>query len=134
MSTIKTFEELDAWKVSRELCNKVGLLIDSGCFKNNFRLIGQVEGSSGSIMDNIAEGFERDGRLELRQFLSIAKGSAGEARSQLYRALDRGHLAQEEFESLNREVVDIIKMLHGFMEYLNSQDMRGRKYRTPDGK
>ena len=54
MATIKRFEDLDCWKISLELCNKVGELIDSGSFEKHFRLIGQIEGSSGSIMDNIA--------------------------------------------------------------------------------
>ena len=62
MATIKTFEELDAWQVSRELYNKIGILIDDGCFRKNFRFISQIEGSSGSIMDNIAVGFGYDCR------------------------------------------------------------------------
>ena len=64
MATIKRFEDLDMWKVSRELCSKIGEIVDKGDFKNNFRIIGQIEGSSGSIMDNIAEGFERGSRAE----------------------------------------------------------------------
>ena len=64
MATIKRFEDLDAWKISRELCNKIGQIIDKELFQKNYRLIGQIEGSSGSIMDNIAEGFERGTRAE----------------------------------------------------------------------
>ena len=60
MATIKKFEELDAWKVSRELCSKIGAIIDNGCFCKNFRLIGQIEGSSGSIMDNISEDLKEE--------------------------------------------------------------------------
>lgn len=89
MATITTFEEIDAWKPAKDLCSEIGKLIDSGAFQKNFRLINQTEGSSGSIMDNIAEGFERGSRAEFVQFLGYAKGSAGELRSQLYRALDR---------------------------------------------
>src|SRR5882757_8166332 len=59
MATIKSFEELDSWKFARELCEKVGKIIDDGRMKRKYRLIDQMEGSSGSIMDNIAEGFER---------------------------------------------------------------------------
>ncbi|HMJ48220.1 MAG TPA: four helix bundle protein [Ferruginibacter sp.] len=89
MATIKRFEDVEAWIVSRELCNKIGSLIDAGTFKTNYRLIGQIEGSSGSIMDNIAEGFERGTRADFIQFFGYSKGSCGEFRSQLYRALDR---------------------------------------------
>ena len=89
MATIKRFEEIDAWKISRELCLKIGVIIDEGNFKKTFRLIDQIEGSSGSIMDNISEGFERGTRAEFIQFLGYAKGSCGEFRSQLYRAVDK---------------------------------------------
>ncbi|MEO6490631.1 MAG: four helix bundle protein [Ferruginibacter sp.] len=83
MATLKRFEDLDVWKLSRELFAKVGKLIDAGMFKNNFRLIAQLEASSGSIMDNIAEGFERGTRAEFIQFLGYSKGLCGEVRSQL---------------------------------------------------
>ncbi len=127
MSTIKTFEELDAWKVSRELCNKVGLLIDSGCFKNNFRLIGQVEGSSGSIMDNIAEGFERGTRGEFIQFLGFSKGSCGEFRSQLYRAYDRNYINKEQFEEFLTLAVRVSSMLQKFIVYLQKTPIQGER-------
>ena len=81
MATIKSFEELDCWKFARELCELIGIIIDEGKMKKNYRLIDQMEGSSGSIMDNIAEGFERFTPRELRSFLVIARGSAGEVRS-----------------------------------------------------
>ncbi len=82
MATIKRFEEIKAWQKARVLNSRVGDIIDKGQFKRNFRLIDQVEGSAGSIMDNIAEGFERSGNKEFVQFLYIAKGSCGEFRSQ----------------------------------------------------
>ncbi len=75
MATIKHFEDVEAWKLSRELSDKIGTLIDNGLFKKNYRLIGQIEGSSGSIMDNIAEGFERGTRAEFINFLGYSKGS-----------------------------------------------------------
>ena len=87
MATIKRFEDIESWKQGSELCSKIGKLIDEGKFKKNYRLIDQMEGSSGSIMDNIAEGFERGTKGEFVLFLGYAKGSSGEFRSQLYRAL-----------------------------------------------
>ena len=73
MATIQKFEDIEAWKLGREFCKKIGSLIDSGKFKKNYRLIDQIEGSSGSIMDNIAEGFERDSRGNSLHFLVILK-------------------------------------------------------------
>ena len=87
MATIKRVEDIECWKQGSELCSKIGKLIDEGKFKKNYRLIDQMEGSSGSIMDNIAEGFERGTKGEFVLFLGYAKGSSGEFRSQLYRAL-----------------------------------------------
>jgi four helix bundle protein len=69
MATIKRFEDIESWKLGRSLCVKVGKHIDDGKFKKNFRLIDQLEGSSGSVMDNIAEGFERGTKTEFRLFL-----------------------------------------------------------------
>jgi four helix bundle protein len=131
MATIKRFEDLDAWKVSRELCDKIGKIIDSEAFKKNFRLIGQIEGSSGSIMDNIAEGFERGSRAEFIVFLGYSKGSCGELRSQLYRALDRKYINQEQFEELYLIMVRISAMLQKFISYLLKSDVKGLRRKEP---
>lgn len=127
MATIKRFEELDVWKVSRELCTKIGIIIDRDCFVKNFRLIGQIEGSSGSIMDNIAEGFERGTRLEFIQFLGYAKGSCGEFRAQLYRAQDRKYLTGEEFDELYNLALRISAMLQKLIAYLQKSEVQGER-------
>lgn len=127
MATIKKFEDVDAWKVSRELCNSIGNLIDTGSFKSNYRLIGQIEGSSGSIMDNIAEGFERGTRLEFIQFLGYSKGSCGEFRSQLYRALDRKYINQEQFDQFYSLAVRISSILQKFISYLQKTEIQGER-------
>lgn len=127
MATIKRFEELDVWKLSRELCKKTGELIDSGVFKNNFRLIGQVVGSSGSIMDNIAEGFVRGTRAEFIQFLGYSKGSCGELRSQLYRIFDRNYIIKEQFDELYSMIVRISLMLQKFISYLLNTKIQGER-------
>jgi four helix bundle protein len=125
MATINRFEEIEAWKLSRELCLKTGTIIDDGSFKKSYRLIGQVEGSSGSIMDNIAEGFERGTRAEFIQFLGYAKGSCGEFRSQLYRAFDRKYLTQEQFDELYTLAVRISAMIQKLIAYLQKTDVKG---------
>ena len=130
MATIKRFEDIIAWQKARILNNRVGEIIDKGQFKKNFRLIGQIEGSAGSIMDNIAEGFERSGNKEFIQFLYVAKGSCGELRSQLYRALDRRYINQQEFDELYKMAVEIIVMIQKLIDYLEQSELKGNKYKN----
>ena len=127
MATIKKFEDIESWKSGRELSLKTGKHIDEGKFKKNYRLIHQIEGSSGSIMDNIAEGFERGTKLEFIQFLGYSKGSCGEFRSQLYRALDRNYLTQVEFEELYQLAIRVSSLLQKFIEYLLKTDINGNR-------
>jgi four helix bundle protein len=81
MATVRRFEELGVWKDARELCRKIREIVNGSGLSKDFTLKNQILGSSGSVMDNIAEGFERDGRKEFLNFLYIAKGSLGETRS-----------------------------------------------------
>ena len=130
MATIKTFEDILAWQKARTLYKIIGVYIDNERFKKNFSLIDQIERSSGSIMDNIAEGFERSGNREFLQFLYISKGSCGELRSQLYRALDRKYINQIEFNELYQLAKDIISMLQKLINYLEQSGIKGLKYKT----
>lgn len=125
MATIHQFEELEVWRYARELCKKIGALIDSKMLRNNHRLIGQIEGSSGSIPDNIAEGFERGTKAEFILFLGYAKGSCGELRSQLYRILDRNYLNKETFEGLHILTIRISSMLQKLIMYLQKTTIKG---------
>ena len=97
--------------MSRELCREIDQVIEQSNLKNNYRLCNQIDGSSGSIMDNIAEGFERNGNKEFIQFLSIAKASCGETRSQLYRVFDRNFLSEDKFEILVEQTETLSKEL-----------------------
>jgi len=128
MPTFKSFEEITAWRKARTLANTIFQLTLEGSFSKDFKLRDQINGSSGSIMDNIAEGYERDGTREFIQFLSIAKGSAGETRSQLYRALDRKHISNDQFRSLFDESLQISKQISSLMSYLRKSEIKGRKF------
>ena len=130
MATIKRFEDILSWQKARELNKFIGDLIDKGKFKHSYKLIDQIESSSGSIMDNIAEGFERGGNKEFIQFLYISKGSCGEFRSQLYRALDRKYLAEDEFKLLYDLAKEIIVLLQKLIDYLHNSELKGSKFKT----
>lgn len=131
MATINRFEDLEVWQKSRELCQKINSILLSEGLSKDFKLRDQMNGSSGSIMDNIAEGFDRDGKNEFKQFLSYSKGSSGELKSQLYRALDRKYISLEQFHLLYEETNLVSKMLGGFMKYLRDTDIRGQKFKEP---
>lgn len=128
MSTISRFEELRVWQGSREICKAIFLITKKGSFSKDFDLKRQILRSSGSTMDNIAEGFEREGTREFIQFLSIAKGSNGEVRSQLYRALDFEYITNEEFMSLKESVEQLSNELNSFISYLKKTNIRGKKF------
>ena len=130
MATIKRFEDILSWQKARVLNDKIGSLIDNGTFKSNYRLINQIEGSAGSIMDNIAEGFERSGNKEFIQFLYISKGSCGELRSQLYRAIDRKYLMQNQFDEFYNAVSEISILIQKLINYLCDSEMKGTKYKS----
>jgi four helix bundle protein len=125
MATIKSFEDIESWKKAREVCKILGKIIDEGKFRRSYRLIHQIEGSSGSVMDNIAEGFERGTRAEFIQFLGYAKGSCGELRSQLYRAVDRSFLTEHEFTVLKTLVLNTSGLIQNFITYLQNSEVDG---------
>jgi four helix bundle protein len=129
MATIERFEDLEIWQLSREVALEFYNETLKGTFANDNDLKWQIQKSSSSVMDNIAEGYERDGKPEFLQFLSIAKGSAGEIRSQLYRALDRKHLTQEKFEYYFEKSMNLIRKISRFMTYLKGSSYKGTKYK-----
>ncbi|MDY3318619.1 four helix bundle protein [Riemerella anatipestifer] len=129
MSNIKTFEDLEIWQLSRALCQDIFVIIEETPLKNNFRLANQIDGASGSIMDNIAEGFERNGNREFLQFLSVAKASCGEVRLQLYRLKDRNFVNDKTFEDLKNKTLLLSKKISAFIKYLKNSEMSGTKFK-----
>ena len=129
MATIKRFEDLEIWQEARGLAKQVYLISENSDLNKDYRFKDQIKASAGSVMDNIAEGFERSGSSEFRQFLSIAKGSAGETRSQLYRALDFGYINTENFETIKSSYENLSGKINNFIKYLNQQDFKGTKFR-----
>ena len=126
---IERFEDLEIWQEARDLCKFVFSITLSDAFKKDFKFRDQIRASSGSIMDNIAEGFERGGNKEFMQFLYIAKGSCGETRSQSYRAFDFQYLSNEECASLLEKTTSLSKRISSFITYLKNSDLKGTKYR-----
>ena len=132
MATYKRFEDLPIWQEARAFSKRIFDVSKKGEFAKEYRLCSQIHASSGSIMDNIAEGFERDGNGEFKQYLFIAKGSCGETRSQIYRAYDYGFLDENTFEELKNQSVEISQSISNFIDYLQNTDIKGLKYKKSD--
>ena len=107
MGSIKTFKELEAWKQSLGLSKLVYLLTRNPEFKRDLMLCSQIRRAAVSIPSNIAEGFEREGKRELIQHLTISKGSAAEVQTQLHIAFEIGYISQEEFTEADVDIVAI---------------------------
>ena len=130
MATVKMFEDLEIWKLSRILCNDINIGVNNTELRKDYKLYSQIDGSSGSVMDNIAERFERNGNKEFIQFLSIAKASCGETRSQLYRVFDRNYINEKDFNKLKEQALVLSKMIGGLIGYLKKSDFKGSKYKS----
>lgn len=128
MATIKRFEDLEAWKMAREVTKEVYRLSKNDIFYRDYGLRDQICRASVSIMSNIAEGFERDGKKEFVNFLSIAKGSSGEVRSQLYVAFDQNYISEQEFNFAYSKTEQGAKIIVGLINYLNQSDVKGLKF------
>jgi four helix bundle protein len=130
MAAITRFEDIEAWQKARGLTREIYNISAPGEFARDYGLRDQMRRSSVSTMSNIAEGFERDGTKEFIQFLSIAKGSSGELKSQLYVALDVGYITEEQFKTLYATAEETSWKIGGFLRYLKSTEMRGGKFKS----
>lgn len=121
MNKVEKFEDLIAWQKARELTRLVYEVTRKEGFSKDYGLSAQIQRAAVSIMSNIAEGFERGARGEFHQFLVIAKGSCAELRSQLYIALDVGHLTQSEFDRLSELATEVTRIIGGLRSAVAKQ-------------
>lgn len=129
MGKIEKFEDIQSWKLAREVTKQIYEISSSEKFSRDFALVDQIRRASISIISNIAEGFERSGTKEFLQFLSVAKGSCGEVRAQLYVALDQKYIDQVKFDSIMKQLLETNRLIAGFMKYLQQTDLRGSKFK-----
>ena len=130
MARIEKFEDIDAWKSAREVTRLIYLISSSGNFSKDFALVNQIRRASISILSSIAEGFERDGDKEFIQFLTIAKGSCGEVRAQLYVALDQQYIDKEQYLLVHNKLIETSKMISGLIKYLQQSNLKGSKFKN----
>jgi four helix bundle protein len=129
--SVKCFEELEVWKLARELSKNIYSISNGGRFAKDFGLREQIRRAAVSIMSNILGGYERGGNKEFIQFLSIAKASGGEVRSQLYVVMDHGYINKRECEQQIDNFKKLSIMMNNFIEYLKCGRYKGAKYKTP---
>ena len=129
MAKVQTFEELIVFQKARMLCKAIYEITNVQPFKSDYRFVQQIRTAAGSVMDNIAEGYERDGNKEFVNFLYIAKGSCGEVKSQLLRASDVGFIEKEIDDELSQQCMEIGKLLFSLISSIRQSDVTGIKYR-----
>ena len=129
MATIQRFEDIEAWQKARELAKEIYVFTSRAPFNKDYKHKDQINSAAGSAMDNIAEGFGRGSRNEFVNFLSIANGSITEVKSQLYRALDKNYITQEEFDKLYLIADNANGKTSSLINYLNTSIISGSKFK-----
>ncbi|HEA29895.1 MAG TPA: four helix bundle protein [Leeuwenhoekiella sp.] len=128
MAHYNSFEQLDIYQISRSICNEIWEIIVDSSLAKDYKLKDQINGSSGSVMDNIAEGFGLGGNKEFINFLGFSKGSCCEMKAQLQRCLDRKHIDQDQYDELEAKSQNLIDQISKFSNYLKSSEKRGSKF------
>ncbi len=127
---IERFEDIEAWKLARELTNKVYELTRKDGFKMDFELRDQIRAASGSAMHNIAEGFDSDSTAEFIRFLRYTKRSCSEVQSELYVAIDEKYIPQEEFQEVYDLAGETRACTKGFIKYLQRYVSENKQLKT----
>ena len=128
MLKTKKFEDLTIFQMARSLCKEVYAITNKGEFHKDTRLVQQIHAAAGSVMDNIAEGFEREGNKEFINFLYISKGSCGEVRSQIIRASDVGFIDNDTAKRLYNDCIALSKAISAFIKSIKSSNYLGSKH------
>lgn len=118
MAKIERFEDLQSWQKGRQLANQIYELTSHVGFARDFRLRDQINDAAGSIMHNIAEGFDAGSNLEFIRFLKMSRRSASEVQSQLYLALDRTYITNDELNSAYSLATETKRLINGMIAYL----------------
>ena len=126
---VDSFEDLEIWKEARELTRLIFVLTSKKPFVSDYRFRDQIRAASGSVMDNISEGFGRGGNKEFVNFLSIAKGSNEEVRSQAYRAFDFQYITEQDLKELLEKTNKLSRQIKSFMNYLKGSSYKGTKFK-----
>ena len=132
MAKAQKFEDLTIFQMARDLCKEVYAITKEGEFSRDSRFVQQIRAAAGSIMDNIAEGFERDGNKEFVNFLYFAKGSCGEVRSQIIRASDVGFIDNDTATRLYNDCLNLSKSISKFITSLRKSSITGLKNLKPE--
>jgi four helix bundle protein len=127
---VEKFEDLIAWQKARALTKTIYQFTRQGAFAKDFGLSGQMQRAAVSIMSNIAEGFERGVRGEFHQFLSTAKTSCAELRSELYVALDTRYIDQSQFNSVLSQAEEVARIIGGLRASVQKQRVEQRQTRS----
>ena len=128
MATWSRFEDLPIWQDARALAKDIYRITSTDQFSKDYRFCGQIRAAVGSVMDNIAEGFERENNKEFIQFLYFAKGSCGEVRSQLHRAKDVEFISDEVYKEYIERAINLNTSIYNFIKYLKNSDFSGMRY------
>jgi four helix bundle protein len=128
MARIERFEDLEIWKLAKDVANQIYDITSVGKFSHDYVLRDQIRRAVISIFSNIAEGFERNGNKEFLQFLSIAKASCGEVRAQLIFAREREYISANQFESVVQDLLSLSNQIGGFCKYLRQAELKGSKF------
>lgn len=118
MTKIERFEDLQSWQKARQLANLVYDLTGRTQFAKDFRLSNQIQGAAGSVMHNIAEGFDSGTNAEFIRFLKMSRRSASEVQSELYLALDRKYINQDELNKAYNLATESKRLINGMIAYL----------------
>lgn len=128
MAHHSSFESLEIYKEAVVFCDDIWGIIINTPLKNDYKLREQINGSSGSVMDNIAEGFGRGGNKEFIMFLGFSRGSCSETKAQLLRCYRRKHIDEVTYNKLNSNAEELINQLSKFMNYLKNSNRKGPKF------